>query len=99
MDHLPFAPRTLALTLSLLFGGTVLSGCGTLQLESLESSEIIAATMADKDELQRNVEPLTGPLTLEDAIARAIKYNAAWLASTSKAGPDHTFRMQLEYEF
>lgn len=76
MDHLPFAPRTLALALSLLFGGTTLSGCGTLQLESLESSEIIAATTADKDELQRNVEPLTGPLTLEDAIARAIKYNA-----------------------
>ncbi len=30
---------------------------------------------------------------------RAIKYNAAWLLSTSKATPDHTFRMQVEYEF
>jgi hypothetical protein len=30
---------------------------------------------------------------------RAIRYNAAWLFSTSKAAPDHTFRMQVEYEF
>lgn len=30
---------------------------------------------------------------------QAIKYNAAWLLATSKAAPDHTFRMQVEYEF
>lgn len=30
---------------------------------------------------------------------RAIKYNAAWLLNTSKAGPDHTFRLQVEYEY
>lgn len=30
---------------------------------------------------------------------QAIKYNAAWLLGTSKAAPDHTFRMQVEYEF
>lgn len=29
----------------------------------------------------------------------AIKYNAAWLFGTSKAAPDHAFRMQIEYEF
>jgi len=30
---------------------------------------------------------------------RAIRYNAAWLLGTSSAAPDHTFRMQIEYEF
>lgn len=29
----------------------------------------------------------------------AIKYNAAWLLGTSKAAADHTFRLQVEYEF
>lgn len=30
---------------------------------------------------------------------QAIKYNAAWLYGVSKAAPDHTFRLQAEYEF
>ncbi len=30
---------------------------------------------------------------------QAIKYNAAWLFGASKAAPDDTFRMQVEYEF
>lgn len=30
---------------------------------------------------------------------QAIKYNAAWLLGASQAAPDHTFRMQIEYEF
>ena len=30
---------------------------------------------------------------------KAIKYNAAWLFGASNAAPNHTFRMQAEYEF
>jgi hypothetical protein len=30
---------------------------------------------------------------------RAIRYNAAWLIGAAKASPEHTFRMQVEYEF
>jgi hypothetical protein len=30
---------------------------------------------------------------------QAIRYNAAWLLGTSNAAPNHTFRMQVEYEF
>lgn len=30
---------------------------------------------------------------------QAIKYNAAWLTGASAAAPNHTFRMQVEYEF
>ncbi|MGA8863721.1 MAG: hypothetical protein WBM09_00055 [Gallionella sp.] len=29
---------------------------------------------------------------------QAISYNAAWLVGTNSAAPDHTFRMQVEYE-
>jgi hypothetical protein len=35
------------------------------------------------------------PLTAHQAIA----YNVAWLFGASKAAPDNTFRMQVEYEF
>ncbi|WP_220635932.1 transporter [Georgfuchsia toluolica] len=30
---------------------------------------------------------------------QAIRYNAAWLMGSSDAAPDHTIRMQVEYEF
>jgi hypothetical protein len=30
---------------------------------------------------------------------QAIRYNAAWLIGTSSAAPNHTLRMQAEYEF
>ena len=30
---------------------------------------------------------------------KAIKYNAAWLMGASKAAPDNTLRLQVEYEF
>ena len=30
---------------------------------------------------------------------QAVRYNAAWLMETSNAAPNHTFRMQIEYEF
>lgn len=30
---------------------------------------------------------------------QAVKYNAAWLFGASDAAPDHTLRMQVEYEF
>ncbi len=32
-------------------------------------------------------------------VHRAIRYNAAWLLGASTAASDHTFRMQVEYEF
>ena len=30
---------------------------------------------------------------------QAIRYNAAWLVGSSDAAPDHTLRVQFEYEF
>lgn len=53
-----------------------LGGCATLEPEALKPAEIAATTQEDKVALVRDVEPLSGPLRLEEAIARAIKYNA-----------------------
>ena len=53
---------------------------------------------AAKDEQSHRVGPAVfGKLPLGGG--QAIKYNAAWLVGTSKAAPDHTLRMQVEYEF
>ncbi|HYR24977.1 MAG TPA: TolC family protein [Aquabacterium sp.] len=59
-------------------GALVLSGCSTLNVETakLSNSEIRDTLQQDQAAFQRDVEPLAGPLTLEGAIARAIKYNA-----------------------
>jgi outer membrane protein TolC len=62
---------TIALVISL-----ALAGCATLEPKALQPAEIAAATKAARTELAKDVEPLSGPLTLEEAIARAIKYNA-----------------------
>lgn len=53
---------------------------------------------APRDERIHTAGPAVfGKLSLGDH--RDIKYNAAWLVGTSRAAPDHTFRMQVEYEF
>ncbi|MNJ99117.1 Outer membrane efflux protein [compost metagenome] len=56
----------------------VLSGCSTFNVDNarLSNPEIRDTLLQDKAALQKDVEPLTGPLTLDGAIARAIKYNA-----------------------
>jgi len=52
----------------------------------------------NRDNQDRRLGPaIFGKLALGNR--RAIRYNAAWLLGTSNAAPDHTFRMQVEYEF
>lgn len=55
-----------------------LGGCSTLSVDSakLSTTEVRSTLLEDKAALARGVEPLAGPLTLDGAIARAIKYNA-----------------------
>ena len=53
----------------------LLSGCASLKPEPLTVAEIAKTTAADRQQAQHGVEALQGPLTLEEAIARAIKYN------------------------
>lgn len=54
----------------------VLTGCANLQPESLQNSVIVEQAKTVKAQQSMAVEPVNGPLTLEEAIARAIKYNA-----------------------
>lgn len=54
----------------------LLSGCATFEPEALRPQEIKETLSTDRTTLTRDIEPLTGPLTQEEAIARAIKYNA-----------------------
>ncbi|GLT21326.1 hypothetical protein GCM10007933_07780 [Zoogloea oryzae] len=62
----------------------LLAGCSTVPTPfTVEDQKEIAA--ADRKAAAANVEPLTGPLTLADAIARGIKYNL-----------DHRTRMMEE---
>jgi hypothetical protein len=49
------------------------------------------------DQNHRAGPAVFGKLAL--GIRQYIKYNAAWLFETSNAAPEHTFRMQVEYEF
>lgn len=53
---------------------------------------------APSDEQNHRFGPAVfGKLALGDK--QVLKYNAAWLFGASKAAPDNTFRMQVEYEF
>jgi outer membrane protein TolC len=52
-----------------------LSACSSVELKPLTESEIVARGQADRQAAQLNVEPLVGTLTLEGAVARALKYN------------------------
>lgn len=62
----------------LSLGMLLLTGCSTLNVEQtrLTLPEVRATLQEDKTALTKDVEPLSGPLTLDNAIARAIKYNA-----------------------
>lgn len=62
----------LALAPTLLLGA-----CASLKPEPLTAPEIAATAAADRQAAMKGVEPLAGPLSLEEAIARAIKHNLA----------------------
>ncbi|HEX5394091.1 MAG TPA: TolC family protein [Rhodocyclaceae bacterium] len=64
------SPLLVSIVTALLLGG-----CASIQPEPLTAPEIAAASATDRQQAQKDVEPLQGALTLEEAIARAIKYN------------------------
>ena len=53
----------------------MLSGCGSVKPEPLTQDEIAARVNNDRLNMYRDQQPLSGPLTLSDAMARALKYN------------------------
>lgn len=62
--------------LSTAAAALTLAGCSSLTPQPVTPREVAEIAKADSLALQRDVAPLAGPLRLEEAIARAIKYNA-----------------------
>lgn len=53
-----------------------LSGCASFQIAPVPLTEATLTTAADRQALQKGVEPISAPLTLDEAMARALKYNS-----------------------
>ena len=54
----------------------IVAGCASFQPEALQDADIARQAKAIHEQQTSSVEPINGPLKLEEAIARAIKYNA-----------------------
>jgi outer membrane protein TolC len=67
-------PRRFVMTASLCAAFS-LAGCASVNLKPLSADEISAMAAQNRQQAQKGVEPLQGQLSLEEAIARAIKYN------------------------
>lgn len=72
LSWLPLA-RRVALVLGT---GAVLTGCASFNAQPLTDDELRSQVQADRQQLTQDVAPLPATVTLEEAIARAIKYNA-----------------------
>ena len=69
-------PLTSPLRLSLLaMACAVASGCASIQPVALAPEDVQAVQKQDAQAIRQDVEPLQAPLTLEEAMARALKYN------------------------
>jgi outer membrane protein TolC len=53
-----------------------LAGCANLKPETLQDADLVQQAKTIKAKQDSAVEPINGPLSLEESIARAIKYNA-----------------------
>ncbi|WP_426102293.1 TolC family protein [Massilia sp. TSP1-1-2] len=69
------ALRDLRLRLPMLGALLLVSGCAQLTPEPLRESTLLTQARIDRDSAQRGVEPISGPLSLPQAMARALKYN------------------------
>lgn len=50
-------------------------GCASVQPVALSQQEVDAQVKSDGQAMRKEVEPITAPLTLDEAMARALKYN------------------------
>ena len=64
--------KLLATSLALI----TLAGCANLKPKALQDADIVKQAQTVKGKQTAAVEPINGPLSLEEAIARAVKYNA-----------------------
>jgi outer membrane protein TolC len=67
---LPWRPALIAAAVSL-----ALAGCASVTPKPLQTSEVTQRVQADQMTLYADQEPINGPITFNDALARALKYN------------------------
>lgn len=67
---LRFAPLAAAVALA-----TFLAGCGAVTPKPLTHDEIATRVANDKQAMYKGQEPVSGPLSLSDVMARSLKYN------------------------
>ena len=73
---LPLTRKTpVAMTLGMIFGLSILSGCASVAPTPLNGQELSVQARSDRQAAQSDVEPIKGSLGLEEAIARGLKYN------------------------
>lgn len=70
-----FQQLTACLRLPLLGAVLLVSGCAQLTPEPVRQPTLLAQSTLDRASAQRGVEPVTGPISLPQAMARALKYN------------------------
>lgn len=69
-------PRLTVLSASLLAAAVLaLSACSTVTPAPMTQAALTETNAADRDAMRQKVEPIKGPLTLDEAMARALKYN------------------------
>ncbi|MFM2035819.1 MAG: putative outer rane efflux protein [Pseudomonadota bacterium] len=61
--------------LALAVAALALSACSTIQPTPLVDQDLKSLNQADTASIRKDVEPISGPLTLDEAMARALKYN------------------------
>lgn len=52
-----------------------LTACSSIQPTPFEAPDLKTINQADGQTIRKDVEPITGPLSLDEAMARALKYN------------------------
>lgn len=53
----------------------VVAGCGSIQPKALTSQDMLSQHNLDAQSIRKDVMPIVGPLTMDEAMARALKYN------------------------
>ena len=74
MNQAPNRSRSF-LPVAVALATLLLAGCGTIRPQPLTHDEILARVHHDKQLMYAGQEPVTAPITMQDALARALKYN------------------------
>ena len=71
------ASRMIRLTLvsTSVAAALLLAGCSVIAPEKLSSDDLMRLANVDQQLMFASQEPVTAPITMEEAVARALKYN------------------------